>query len=133
MGSGGPPTDSSADESKLIAIENAWNMAQLHHDAKALESLVGDRFVYTDYDGTVMDKERFLADVKNPFYTASLMTNSDVSVILYGNAAVIVGAYHTRGTYRAKPFDHRGRFTDMWVYQNNKWQCVASHTNLVKK
>ena len=40
-----------AQESKLIALENAWNQAQLHHDSKALETLVGDRFVYTDYDG----------------------------------------------------------------------------------
>jgi hypothetical protein len=59
-----------ADESKLIALENAWNQAQLHHDAKALDTLVGDRFIYTDTDGSVMDKARFLADIKDPSYRA---------------------------------------------------------------
>ena len=69
------PDDSSADASKIIALENAWNQAQLHHDAKALNSLVSDSFVYTDYDGTVMNKAEFLADLKDPEYHASLVAN----------------------------------------------------------
>ena len=54
-----PGPDVTADASKLIALENAWNQAQLHHDAKALNNLVSDAFVYTDYDGTVMNKAQF--------------------------------------------------------------------------
>ena len=33
---------SPADRSMLIALENAWNQAQLHHDSKALDALVAD-------------------------------------------------------------------------------------------
>ncbi len=128
-----PADDSSADASKLIALENAWNQAQLHHDAKALNSLVSDAFVYTDYDGTVMNKAQFLADMKDPDYRASLIANEDARVISYPNVAIVVGTYHTKGTYKRQPFEHYGRFTDTWLYQNNKWQCVASHTNLIKK
>jgi hypothetical protein len=133
VGAQGQLSDSAANVSKLIAIENAWNMAQLHYDAKALDSLMGDKFVYTDYDGTVMNKAGFVADLKDPSYAAKLMVNSDVAVHIYQNAAVVIGAYHTRGTYKGKPFDHRGRFTDMWIYHDNRWQCVASHTNLSGK
>jgi hypothetical protein len=127
------PSDSAAEESKLIALENAWNQAQLHHDGKALDIVVGDRFVYTDYDGTVMNKAKFLADLEDPSYRASLIANEGVKVNLYQNAAVVVGTYHTKGTYKGKPFEHYGRFTDTWIYQNNRWQCVASHTNLISK
>jgi len=121
-----------ANESKLIALENAWNQAQLHHDAKALDSLVGDKFIYTDYDCTVMNKAQFLADVKDVSYKASLMANKDVKVDLYDNAAVVSGTYHAKGTYKAKPFEHYGRFTDIWIYQKGLWQCVASHTTLLR-
>jgi hypothetical protein len=124
---------SSADERKLILLENAWNMAQLHHDAKALASVVGEKFVYTDYDGTVMDKSAFLADVQDLAYKPSSVSNENVKVDLYPNAAVVTGTYHSRGTYEAKAFDHRGRFTDMWIYQNSEWQCVASHTTMLHK
>src|SRR6266852_8171236 len=125
--------DSSADASKLIALENAWNQAQIHHYSKELNSLVSDAFVYTDYDGTVMNKAQFLADLKDPDYRASLIANEDTRVISYPNAAIVVGTYHTKGTYKRQAFEHYGRFTDTWLFQNNRWQCVASHTNLIKK
>lgn len=130
---GDPANDVTAEASKLIALENAWNQAQLHHDAKAVSNLVSDAFVYTDYDGTVMNKAQFLADLQDPNYRATLIANDQARVIPYTNAAIVVGTYHSKGTYKRQPFDHYGRFTDTWLYQNNKWQCVASHTNLIKK
>ena len=54
------------DSSKILALENAWNQAQLHHDANALIQLLPSTFVYTDYDGTVEDKAQFLKDLKDP-------------------------------------------------------------------
>lgn len=130
---GAPANDVSAEASRLLALENAWNQAQLHHDAKAVSNLVSDAFVYTDYDGTVMNKAQFLADLKDPDYRASLIANDDMRVISYVNAAIVLGIYHTKGTYKRQPFEHYGRFTDTWLYENNKWLCVASHTNLIKK
>lgn len=125
--------DDNVDSGKILALENAWNQAQLHHDANALSQLLPATFVYTDYDGTVQDKAAFLKDLKDPDYQASLVTNENVKVIPYTNAAVVTGTYHTKGKYKGKAFEHWGRFTDMWVFQSNTWQCVASHTNLIKK
>jgi ketosteroid isomerase-like protein len=122
-----------SDQTKLIALENAWNQAQLHHDAKALNDLVSEAFVYTDYDGTVMDKARFMADFRDVAYQPTLVANEDVKVIPYRSIAIVIGTYHTKGTYKRQPFEHWGRFTDTWVYQDSRWQCIASHTNLIKK
>lgn len=119
--------------SMLIALENAWNQAQLHHDSKALDSLVADTFISTDNDGVLMTKAQFLADNKDPSYAPTVMANSDVQVLMYGTAAVVAGTYHAKGTNGGKPFDHYGRFTDTWVYQNGKWQCVSTHTSNLKK
>ncbi len=123
----------SADQGRLLALENAWNLAQLHHDAKALQDLVGESFVYTDYDGTVMNKSQFLLDLKDTSYHATLITNEGMKVFPYQNVAIVIGTYHTKGTYKRQPFEHWGRFTDTWIFENHKWQCVASHTNLMKR
>ena len=120
-------------ETKILALENAWNQAQLRHDATALSSLLPETFVYTDYDGTVMTKAQFLADLKDTSYVATLVANENVHVFAYDNAAVVTGTYHTKGKYKGKPFEHWGRFTDMWIFENNLWQCAASHTSLIKK
>jgi len=124
---------SSADKSLLIALENAWNQAQLHHDSRALEAIVADSFISTDNDGVITNKAQFLADNKDPNYVPTVMANSDMRVFLYGKVAVVAGTYHAKGKYKGKPFDHYGRFTDTWVNLNNTWQCVATHTSPLKK
>jgi len=120
-----------SEAAKLLALENGWNLAQLQRDSKALQGLLSDRFVYTDFDGTVMNKVQFLEDNKDPDYKPTLVTNQDVQVITYPHVAIVIGKYHTKGTYQDKPFDHWGRFTDTWVYENDAWRCIATHTNLV--
>lgn len=118
---------------RIIALENAWNQAQLHHDAEAVAALVHPSFVYTDYDGTQMNKTQFLEDTRDRAYQASLVANQGVRVYLYDDVAVVAGTYHTKGTYKTKPFEHWGRFTDTWLKRDGQWSCVASHTNLIKK
>ena len=122
-----------ASESLLIALENGWNQAQLHHDSKALDGLVADTFISTDNDGTFMTKAQFLADNQDRSYAPSLMANSDERIFLYGNVAVVAGIYHAKGLNKGKPFDHYGRFTDTWAYLNGKWVCVATHTSALKR
>jgi hypothetical protein len=126
-------TSPQATESLLIALENGWNQAQLHHDSKALDGLVADTFISTDNDGTFMTKAQFLADNQDRSYAPSLMANSDERIFLYGNVAVVAGIYHAKGLNKGKPFDHYGRFTDTWAYLNGKWVCVATHTSALKK
>lgn len=127
------PESSQKNESLLVALENAWNQAQLHHDSKALDGLVADTFISTDNDGMFITKAQFLADNKDLSYAPRVMTNTDERVFLYGNTAVVAGIYHAKGLNKGKPFDHYGRFTDTWIYLNGKWVCVATHTSGLKK
>jgi ketosteroid isomerase-like protein len=124
--------DAAGEKSKLIALENAWNQAQLHRDGQALATLISDNFVYTDWDGTVMNKAKFMADIQDPAVETTFVANQGVDVYLYPGVAIVTGAYHTKGKYQGKSFDHHGRFTDTWIRTGEHWQCVASHTNLVK-
>jgi hypothetical protein len=128
-----PPGSARGSQSLLLALEKAWNQAQLNHDSKALDGLVADTFISTDNDGTFMSKTEFLADNRDLSYAPSLMTNSDERIFLYENVAVVAGIYHAKGLNKGKPFDHYGRFTDTWVYLNGKWLCVATHTSALKK
>src|ERR1700739_4654173 len=70
-------------ESLLIALENAWNQAQLHHDSKALGELAANPSISTDNDGTFMTTDRFLADNRDHSYKPSLMTTKDERVFVY--------------------------------------------------
>ena len=84
-------------------------------------------------DGEVSERGKFLAGIADPLFKPTALNIQDVKVNLFHEAAIVTGVYRTKGTYEGKPYDHVGRFTDTWVYDNDKWQCVASHTSLIKK
>src|SRR5690349_23916462 len=120
-------------ESKLLVLDRMWNEAQVNRDAPALDALVSSKFVNTEYDGEVSNKQKFLADIKDPQFKPTIANIQDLKMNFFGETAVITGTYHTAGTYQGKAYDHVGRFTDTWIFDSGHWECVASHTSLLKK
>jgi hypothetical protein len=120
-------------ETKLLVMEHLWNEAQVNRDSRVLDAMLGSEFVNTEYDGEVSDKAKFLADIKDPHFNLTSLTIQDLKVSMYADSGVVVGTYRTKGTYLGKPYEHIGRFTDTWVFTEGRWQCVASHTSLLKK
>ena len=121
------------DSSRVIAMENAWNQAELHNDGAAVELLLADDFVMTVAEGTVLNKAQIVASVKDKSYHPDVLQSTDVVVHSYGNTAIVTGAYHEKGVDKGKPWERRGRFTDTWIYMNGRWQCVASHFSVKPK
>lgn len=122
---------SDPDETKILALENAWNLAEQHKDARALNELLGDGLVYIDYDGSIMSKAEFLASVAKPSLHPEQIVNESTTVHMYKTSAVVTGIYREKGVDKGKPYLRRGRFTDTWVYQDGIWRCVASQSTLM--
>ena len=125
--------DQAEKQSKVIAMENAWNLAEQHKDVKALAMLLDNSLVYVDYDGSMMTKGDFLALVKSSAYQPEQESNESMRAQLYGDAAVVTGIYRIKGTVKGKPYEHRGRFTDTWISRDGRWVCVASQYTLIAK
>jgi ketosteroid isomerase-like protein len=121
----------SADQSLILTLEKAWNVAEESKDVRALDQLLSNTLVYTDYDGSFMNKPQFLASVKSATPDADQITNENVSVTMYGSSAIVTGVYHEKGTQKGKTISRRGRFTDSWVKENGTWLCVASQSTLI--
>jgi ketosteroid isomerase-like protein len=119
-------------KSTLIALERMWDRAQIAHDASALLNVVDDNFVNTEWDGSVANKDQFLAAVKNPLVKVEVSQIETTQVTLHGNTAIVTGTYRTKGNRQGKPYDHFARFTDTWIFQENRWQCIAAHASLIQ-
>ena len=124
-------TNSADDKSMILAFESAWNQAEIHHDATAVAAIMADTFISVDHHGALQNKSQYLAGIKDLSFKPEEIANSDTSVYLYGNVAVVTSAYRTKGTDDGKPFVHRGRFTDTWVKLNGEWKCVANQETLI--
>ena len=121
----------SGEEGRIRALKVAWNHAEQVKDARALSQLLAETLVYVDYDGTLMNKGKFLAHTKKRSQVTQQLINEGMTVHMYGNTAVVTGAYRDKGTEKGKPYSRRGRFTDTWVKQSGTWLCVASQTTLI--
>lgn len=125
------PLDTESQQNRVLALENAWNLAEEHKDAKALDELLSSSLIYIDYDGSLMDKGQFLASIREPALHPEQIVNESMTVHLFGDAAVVTGVYREKGVANGKPYLRRGRFTDTWVNQKGTWQCVASQSTLI--
>lgn len=121
----------SSDKSMILALESAWNQAEIHHDANAAASLMADTFISVDHHGALQNKAQYLAGIKDTSFNPQEISNSETTVYVYGDTAIVSSVYRTKGTDSGKTFVHRGRFTDTWIKRNGKWQCIANHETLI--
>ncbi len=122
----GQESDETGVRSKILALEHAWNQAEAFNDLKALDSLFDNRLVYIDADGAVMTKAEFLSHVKTS-HLQQVITQS-MTVQLFGDTAIVTGAYLAKEFKGGKNIQHRGRFMDAWVRRDQTWVCVAAES-----
>lgn len=114
-------------KTRIIALENSWNQAELHNDAHAVDMLLADDFEMTVADGYTLNKAALLASVRDTSYRPEVLQSENMEVRMYGNTAVVTGSYLEKGKEKGKAFERRGRFTDTWINFSGEWRCVASH------
>jgi ketosteroid isomerase-like protein len=121
----------SADEIQIKQLERAWNQAESKQEVQEVSSLLADSLVYTDYDGSFMNKSEYLKWVAAPQQKADHIYDEGQAVRVYGAAAVVTGIYRETGSNKGKPYVIRSRFTDTWIKRGGVWLCVASHSTLI--
>jgi ketosteroid isomerase-like protein len=123
-------TDSGV-QSKIIALEKAWNQAYKLGDIRALDALLDDRIVLVNDDGTVQTKAEFLAGVQPSKSQEQQVAPESMSVHVFGNTAIASGTFRAKGVEAGKPYVRRERFVDTWIYQGGKWVCIATNATPV--
>ena len=121
----------SSDEIQIHQLERAWNQAEARQEVKEVANLVDDTLIYTDYDGSIMNKTEYLKWVAAPEQTADHLYEESFTVHVYGDAAVVYGIYRESGTNKGKHYVVRSRYTDTWIKRDGVWRCVASHSTLI--
>lgn len=118
---------------KILALENKWNDAYQRGDVATMNSLLADDFVITMEDGNTFSKSGYIAHMGNSDNKVVLSEMSDLKIRIHGNAAVVTGVYHEKGTTKGKPYEFHDRLTDVWLLVGSRWQVIASHYSIPVK
>jgi ketosteroid isomerase-like protein len=118
------PSAQPKDEAALVQIEHTWVRAVEQHDPAALGCILADEFEEADFDGSLINRSTMLASATRPSNGHSEL--SDLHVRIYGDVAYVrgIGVNSENGGPAGKT-----RFTDIFVYRDGRWQCVAGHSS----
>jgi ketosteroid isomerase-like protein len=119
-------TNDPAVQSKIIALEKAWNQAYKIGDTKALDALLDNAVVLVNDDGSVQTKKEFLASVRATNAQEQQVAPESMSVRVFGNTAIASGVMRVKGVENGKSYVRREQFVDTWVDKGGKWVCIAT-------
>ena len=121
------PAGQERDAGALIEREQSWARALEQRDVAALGCILADEFEDAGPDGKLTDRATTLA--KAAAHAAVHHELSELHPFVQGELGYIRGL--------ATAIDAQGkvvvrvRFTDVYVYREGRWQCVAGHESVV--
>jgi hypothetical protein len=121
------PAAQAKDGSALVAAEQNWARSLEHQDVLTLGCILADEFEDAGPDGKLTDRATTLAKAAQP--RAVHHELSDLHPHVQGEFGYIRGqaaAVDAQGKTVA-----RVRFTDVYVYRDGRWQCVAGHESML--
>jgi ketosteroid isomerase-like protein len=110
----------------LTALNRDFTSSVQNGDVKRFEQILGDDFMISNPDGSLLDKAEFLKVTAQPVTISGLVTEN-VRIRLLGDFAIIHARFDSRSA-DGKP--RRGRYTDNWARRDGTWVAVSAHFHL---
>ena len=120
-------TDQSKDENALIQIERTWARALEEHNAEVFQCILADEFEDAGTDGRLTDRAATLAPSAN--HNSGNHLHSDLRARVYSDVGYIRGV--ATALEPGSKVVLKVRFTDIYVYRDRRWQCVAGQESLI--
>lgn len=121
------PTGQPKDGDGLVQIEHTWARALEQRDTAALACILADEFEDIGPDGRLSDRATKLA--KAAERNAVHHGLSDLRAHIHGDFGYIRGL--ASATDPQTKIVMQVRFTDIYIYRDGRWQCVAGQESLV--
>ena len=124
---------STVDEKALRKLERDWVDAENRHDARALQAILGEKFIATFGAGKPLGKDAFIKQFTSgpadPTITQDL---SDETIIVVGDTAVIVGTDTVHKLKDGLPSVTAYRLTVTYIRRGGHWIALAEQAEVIK-
>lgn len=114
-------------ERSLIDFCNDWDIAMAGNNAEAIGSFMSDDWVCVGNNG-ITGKAAFLAFIASGDLEHTIMQSDELHVRIYGKTGIVTAKGTSAGNYKGEPFHLYEWSTNVFLFDNDRWQCV--HTML---
>jgi len=122
-----------ADEKTLILLQHDWAEARKKSDLAFLENFYAREFTVGNMNGFESSRAEDLAMFSSGDMKPALITDGEMKVAIYGQAAMVTGIEHVEGTYKGHPGQFDLRFTNVFVNRDHRWQLVRHQSTSISK
>ena len=128
-----PSVSTTAAERAILDTEMERVAAVKRGDCDRQAAILSDDFVEVGAGGVVRTKAQNVADCRVQAVRFERYEVSNLTVHVYGDAAVVVGDANLAGTYRDAPFTRRTRYLRVYVRTDGVWHCVAAEGTILSE
>ena len=120
----------STDESIVAALDTRYQEAVKNNDVATMDRILADDFVLVTGNGAVYTKSDILKEASEKTVIYERQEDSQQTVRVWGDTAVITALLWEKGTNAGKPFDYKVWFSDTYVRTPRGWRYVFGQSSL---
>ena len=117
-----PPSD----DKQILKLEDDWVRALKTKDKQLLDAIVARNFTFIEPDGTVKNRDEYLADRSSDIADIESFELADLKVSVFENCTQASGLSKITERRLGKRYRFSLRWKELWLKDKGKWQVVAS-------
>jgi len=117
-------------EKTIAALDTEYQDAVKRNDVAVMDRLLADNFTLVTGSGKSYSKADLLDDARSGHILYDHQEDSNQTVRVWGDTAVISAKLKASGTQGGKPFDYTVYFSDTYVRTPTGWRYVFGQSSL---
>ena len=119
------------DDAKAVAaLDTEYQAAVKNNDAATMDRILADDFVLVTGRGKVYNKADLLKSARDKDAVYEHQEDTEQTVRVWGDTAVITALLWAKGTQDGKPFDYKLWFSDTYVRTSAGWRYAFGQASL---
>jgi ketosteroid isomerase-like protein len=118
-----------ADKAAIAALDTQYQAAVKNNDAVTMERFLDDDFILVTGSGKTYSKADLLEEARSKRYVYEHQEDTDQTVRIWGDTAVITAKLWAQGTKAGTPFDYHVWFSDTYVRRSAGWKYVFGQSS----
>ncbi|HYL62593.1 MAG TPA: nuclear transport factor 2 family protein [Candidatus Methylomirabilis sp.] len=118
-------TPSATDDQKTVAaLDTRYQSTVKANDADTMGRILADDFILIGSSGKTFTKADLLQEARGGEYVYEHQEDTDQTVHVWGDTAVVTAKLWAKGTFAGKPFDYTLWFSDTYVRTSSGWRYM---------
>jgi ketosteroid isomerase-like protein len=120
-----PSYASTADDQKAVAaLDTEYQAAVKKNDATTMDRILADDFILVIGSGKTFTKADLLNEARSSQYVYEHQEDTEQTVRVWGDTAVVTAKLWAKGTQNGKAFDYTLWFSDTYARTSTGWRYV---------